>query len=48
MLWTIFLIVLILWWLGFSFHIAGSGIPEAVIIDDRSSASGPNAAVQRR
>ena len=32
MLWTIFVIVLILWLLGFSFHIAGSLIHVLLVI----------------
>ncbi len=32
MLWTIFVIVLILWLLGFSFHIAGSLIHILLVI----------------
>ena len=32
MLWTIFLILLILWLLGFSFHVAGSLIHLLLVI----------------
>jgi hypothetical protein len=32
MLWTIFVIVLILWLLGFSFHIAGSMIHLLLVV----------------
>jgi uncharacterized membrane protein len=32
MLWTIFVIVLVLWLLGFSFHIAGSLIHLLLVI----------------
>ncbi len=32
MLWTIFVIVLILWLLGFSFHIAGSLIHILLVV----------------
>jgi hypothetical protein len=33
MLWTIFVILLILWLLGFSFHIAGGLIHLLLVID---------------
>ena len=32
MLWTIFVIILVLWLLGFSFHIAGSMIHLLLVI----------------
>jgi hypothetical protein len=32
MLWTIFVVVLILWLLGFSFHIAGSMIHLLLVV----------------
>jgi hypothetical protein len=32
MLWTIFVILLILWLLGFSFHIAGSFIHILIVV----------------
>jgi hypothetical protein len=32
MLWTIFVILLVLWFLGFSFHIAGSMIHLLLVI----------------
>ena len=32
MLWTIFIVVLILWLLGFSFHVAGSLIHVLLIV----------------
>lgn len=32
MLWTIFVVVLILWFLGFSFHVAGSLIHLLLVV----------------